>query len=244
MGKKGKFHLNAVIVAGIVMISVGVALCVLLNVLKLPHVQEWYEQYEDVLMNFENRIVNLDNKTWIFLIIMFLFSLKAVLPFPIYPVSFLCVTTSVVFNVYISLAVNALGLSLLFSVKYFWGKRTGSGFAGRILPRYEKAWSIVEHNGNGNPWLLVGMRAVPVFPINAVSGLYGSLDFGYFRYLLLSLLGFIPKLSFYTIIGRNVFNPLSSAFILPIALLIMLSGISMIAINLIVDTINRKTIQG
>lgn len=226
-----------------VLIGVAVVLFCAAEFFKLPHVQQWYEQYDHVMISFEEYIVNLPNKFGIFVIIMLLFSVKALLPFPLYPISFLCVLTSVVFNVYLSLLINTLGLVLLFSVKYLWGKRLGSGFAGKVLPRYKKAWGIVEHNGNGNPWLLVGLRAIPSFPINAVSGLYGSLDFGYVKYLLLSILGFVPKLAFYTIIGRNVFNPLSSAFILPIAILILFSGISMISINMIVDAINRKVNQ-
>lgn len=243
MKKNRRFHFNSITVGGMVLIGVAVVLFIASEFFKLPQVQQWYEQYDHIMVNFEEYIVNLPNKAGIFLIIMLLFFIKALLPFPIYPISFLCVLTSVVYNVYLSLLINTLGLVILFSAKYVWGKRLGSGFAGRVLPRYKKAWGIVEHNGNGNPWLLVGLRAVPSFPINAVSGLYGSLDFGFGKYILLSVLGFIPKLTFYTIIGRNVFDPLSSAFILPIAILILFSGVSMISINMIVDAINRKTNQ-
>lgn len=241
MKKNGRFHLNSITVGGMVLIGVAVFLFCLSGFFKLPHVKLWYEQYDHIMIELEQRIVHMPNKLWVFIIIMALFALKALLPFPIYPISFLCVVTSVVFSTPLSLAINTLGLVLLFTVKYFWGKRLGSGFAGRILPRYKKAWGIVEHNGNGNPWLLVGLRVIPVFPINAVSGLYGSLGFDYRKFILLSVLGFVPKLTFYTIIGRNVFDPFSSAFILPIAILILFSGVSMICVNMIVDAINRKS---
>ena len=99
---------------------------------------------------------------------------------------------------------------------------------------------MISKDDNGNPWLLVVFRLIPTFPINSISSIYGSLEFNRVKYLLLSIAGFLPKLISYTIIGRNAFEPMSQAFILPIVVLLMFTGISMIGINELAELINKK----
>lgn len=238
--RKKRIKLDVVTIWGIVLIVASATLFCAIEFSKLPHVLQWYEQYEHTILDFQTKIVQLDNRFWIFIIILLLYFLKSVIPFPLYPASFLCVLTSIVFNTYLSLVINLLGLVLLFGTKYFWGNNFGSVFVKKVLPRYEKLWSIIEHEGNGNPVLLVVSRAVPSFPINAVSSIYGSLGFSFLRYIFLSIIGFAPKLVFYTIIGRNVFNPLSSAFLMPIAILLLFTGMSMIGVNKTIEFISKK----
>ena len=66
---------------------------------------------------------------------------------------------------------------------------------------------------------------IPFFPVNPVSQLYGSLGFKYWKFILLSLLGYSPLLFSYTIVGRNVYNPLSTGFLLPLIVLAVLGTI-------------------
>ncbi|MBQ6624507.1 MAG: VTT domain-containing protein [Clostridia bacterium] len=237
---KKKLKIDAVTFWGIVFIAVAMVLFVAVGFFKLPHIQEWYEQYEHIIVRFQERIINIDNKLWIVLIVMLLYLFKAFIPFPVYPASFLLIIISIVFDFYVSVIINIVGFIILFCAKYFWGKKFGCGVAGKLLSKYHKIWNIIEHEGNGNPWLLTVFRAIPAFPINSVSCLYGSMDFSFWKYILLSVTGYMPKLISYTIIGRNVFNPLSSAFILPIALLLLFSGLSMVGVNTLVDAINKK----
>jgi uncharacterized membrane protein YdjX (TVP38/TMEM64 family) len=58
--------------------------------------------------------------------------------------------------------------------------------------------------------------------------------------MIISLLGFLPKLLSYTLIGQNVFNPFSLAFILPIVILFMISGVSLIGFNLLLEAIQKQ----
>ena len=107
MKKNRRFHFNSITVGGMVLIGVAVVLFIAAQFFKLPHVQQWYQQYDHTMISFEEYIVDLPNKFGIFLIIMLLFVVKALLPFPLYPISFICVLTSIVFNVYLSLAINS-----------------------------------------------------------------------------------------------------------------------------------------
>ena len=79
-------------------------------------------------------------------------------------------------------------------------------------------------------------------PINSISGIYGSFDFGYGKFVLLSVIGFLPKLISFTFVGRNLYDPLSPGFLVPIMLLMFFSGISLLSVNGIWTTV-EKTIE-
>lgn len=213
---------------------------VLLILSKNDDIRLWYSKYLEYLAASEYKVEHMDDKYSIFLIVLFLYAFKAVFPIYLYPVSALCAITSAVFPPYFSIPINLLGLTVLYSIKYFWGTKVGSSGVQSILQKNETVRYLVERDGKGNPWMLALFRLVPGIPINAVSKLYGALGFRYEYFLVLSLVGYAPLVASYTFIGRNVFNPLSTAFILPFVLLFLLMGISMLAISKIVQIQSRR----
>jgi uncharacterized membrane protein YdjX (TVP38/TMEM64 family) len=73
---------------------------------------------------------------------------------------------------------------------------------------------------------------VPSFPVNPVSQIYGAMGFDYADFVLISLLGFLPKIISYTIVGQNALRPLSAPFLIPLIIIFTLSGVSTIGINM------------
>lgn len=182
----------------------------------------------------------MDDKLNVLFVIVFLYVFKAVFPIQFYPLSVLCAITSTVFPAYFSLPVNTLCLSVFFSIRYYWGRRVGSEAIQSILKRNVTISSLIENDGKGNPWLLAVFRLIPSIPPNPVSKLYGAMGFRFRDYILLSLLGFAPQLITYTFIGRNVFNPLSAAFLVPFILLFLLISISTFGISKILKIQYRR----
>lgn len=90
---------------------------------------------------------------------------------------------------------------------------------------------LIQQDGKGNPALLILLRLLPCMPINTFSNIYGSFDFGYRKFMLLSIIGFMPRLLSFTFVGRNVFDPLSPGFLVPLMLIFFLSGISCLSVN-------------
>lgn len=224
--------------------AISFILCVVFIILLIlsrnSDIQLWYSRYLEYLASAEYKVEHMSEKFSVFLIVIFLYAFKAVFPIYLYPVSALCAVTSAVFPSYFSIPINLLGLSVLYSVKYFWGTKVGANGVQNILQKSETVRYLVERDGRGNPWLLALFRLVPGIPVNQVSKLYGAMGFKYEYFLLLSLVGYSPLLASYTFIGRNVFNPLSTAFLLPFILLFLLMGISMLAISKIVQIQSRR----
>lgn len=208
---------------------------ILLILSKNDGIQEWYQKYVDMLAYAKETVEQMGDKFSIFLVLIFLFVFKAVFPIYLFPLSALCAVASTVFPPYFSIPINLFGLGTLYSIKYFWGRKVGANAVQTILNKSETVSYLIQRgNGKGNPFLLALFRLIPGIPVNTVSKLYGAMGFKYNYFLLLSFAGYSPLLISYTFIGQNVFNPLSTAFLLPFVLLFMLLGVSLMAISKII----------
>lgn len=212
----------------------------LLVISQSDKIQLWYQTYQSTLQAAEDRVEAMTDRGLVVFIVLFLFMFKGVFPVYLYPLPALCAVTSTVFDPYISIPINVAGLIILYSLKFMWGRRVGANEVSRILQRNETVKYFIEKDGRGNPWLLPLFRFIPGIPINMVSKLYGAMGFRYRDFILLSLTGYFPLLIFYTFIGRNVFNPLSTAFLLPFVLMFTLVGIATFTLSKILQKQSRR----
>lgn len=229
MQKREKARSRALNIIAVISFLLSVSLFVVHRLLDIDSFALWYSKYTGVLMDFENRVESIDNSWLVILAIEANFFLKAVIPW--IPISCICVMSGVVFRWPVALPINIVGLAMLYSIKYFWGKHLGGGNAEKILAKYEKMHKFMDTNKYGSSILLFAFRLIPCLPLNSVSQLYGSLGYDYWKFLVISLLGSSYKLFSYTIIGRNVYDPLSGKFLLPLAFLFLFSSITIIAVN-------------
>lgn len=238
MSKKSRSeHLITIMrILSLISFILAVVFIVLLFLSKNDNIQLWYQTYQDILVDAETKVTNMDDKASVLIVLLFLFAFKAVFPIYLFPLSALCAVTSTVFPPYLSIPINILGLVILYSIKYLWGKRVGANGVQTILSRSETVQDFIEKDGKGNPLLIPLFRLIPAAPINLVSQLYGAMGFRFRDFILLSLLGYCPRLISYTFIGQNVFNPLSAAFLLPFILLFTLASVSLFASSKVVET--------
>ena len=121
--------------------AISFILCVVFIILLIlsrnSDIQLWYSRYLEYLASAEYKVEHMSEKFSVFLIVIFLYAFKAVFPIYLYPVSALCAVTSAVFPSYFSIPINLLGLSVLYSVKYFWGTKVGANGVQNILQKSE-----------------------------------------------------------------------------------------------------------
>lgn len=222
------------------MIALSVVLFALLFSLQFDELWWWYGKTQQNLLHLENYIMNLDKVWQFFGAVMILFAVKSF--FPIYPTSTVCFLSGIVLPSYIAIPVNVLGFTVLISIRYFLGRRFGAGRAWKFISKNEKLKNLIQQDGSGNPALLIALRLLPGVPINGISGIYGSFDFGYGSFVALSLIGFMPKLISFTLVGGNIYDPLSAGFIVPIMLLAFFTGVSLLSVNGVWTTV-EKTVE-
>lgn len=217
--------------AGFALLISAAAVSVVVYLLRYDQLWLWYKVYQEKLLEAEQFIQSL-GISWKFVLAMLIvFLVRTFIPF--LSVSAICVLTGAVLPSYWALIVNFLGIIIMMSIKYFEGMKFGSGNAWKIISKNERARKIIESSGKVNKALLFALRLIPGFPLGSVSRIYGSLRFPYWRFILLSATGFAPKLLSYTFMGTNVFDPLSSAFLVPLVIALTISGASLLCVNLI-----------
>lgn len=238
--KKREKQKKYLLFGGLIMIALSVAVGVLLFSLQFEELWRWYGQTRQNLFKLENFIMNLDKSWQFFGAVILLFFVKSF--FPIYATSTVCFLSGIVLPSYIAIPVNMLGFTVLITVRYFWGRRFGAGRAWKVIIKTEKLKNLIQQDGRGNPALLIALRLLPGMPVNSISGIYGSFNFGYTKFVALSLIGFMPKLISFTLVGRNIYDPLSAGFLLPIMLLLFFTGISLLSVNGVWTTV-EKTVE-
>lgn len=233
------------------LLRLGSLLCFLLTIVFAvllvlsgnEQVQNWYMTYQNYLLSAELAVKNINDKFAVFLVIIFLYVFKAIFPVYLYPLPALCTVMSAVFPPYCSIPMNILGLVCLYSIKYFWGTKTGSSGVQSLLNKNKTIQYFVERDGRGNPWLLVLFRIIPGMPVNLVSKLYGAMGFSYLKFIILSVSGYLPLLVSYTFIGYNLFNPLSAAFLLPFIIIFAFGTISMLSVSVVLRAQKKRRIS-
>ncbi len=214
----------------------AVALVITSFVLTLPPVErslqslnQWFYELEMFIARYEGIPA--------FLLIILLFLIKSYIP--VIPFSVLFIGCGMVFDEVTSLLINALGFALLCSVRFLVGKRKGGGSVHKLANRSKAIYKFMDLGGKGNKWMLAFMRFIPFFPVNTVSRVYGGTEMKFPRFIGFSLLGFMPRLLLWTVIGFNIFDPFSPGFVVPFAVLMIISGASLLLVNTLMDN-NRK----
>lgn len=211
--------------------------------MNIPKVQEWFETIQLELIEFEYSVASIEYRWLIPFVIILLFIFK--LFFPLLPMSAVCFISGMVFPIKWAVLLNTLGFGIMLSIKYWYGRKRGGGSIQHILRLHKYTRSLLESGGKLNPYLLFLFRIVPGVPNNSVSQVYGAMKYPFGKFLLISYIGFFPRLVSYTVIGRNVYRPLSVAFILPIVILLLISGLSVLLFSQILEIIekNRQKLQ-
>lgn len=208
-----------------IMSFIGAAvLAVLFTLMRVGTVREKYDQYLVFLGDFEASVAALENK-WLIIIVIFLLyilrSLSAVIPYAV-----IYITASMVFPPRQSFLINLVGMAFTAAFRYYTGIQMGEGYLNKVLKKNPIISRIFEVDGRGNPIVLFALRIVPLFPYNTVSQLYGTFEYPFLKYMIISVVSLFPRLISYSFIGNNVYDPLSTAFYLPLILLLIVTGLS------------------
>lgn len=224
-------------VLGCVLLVLAAALLVLTFLMQNGDIAGVYDELLARLAEFEAAVASIPSKGLVLLVILALYAGKTVIPLPI---SAVCVIAGMVFPTAYAVLINTAGFILLATLKYLWGKHLGGGAIHKLLTRYDNVRQLIESGSRSIDGLLILLRLVPSFPVNTVSQFCGAMQLEYVKFLLLSLLGFAPKIVSYSMIGRHVYNPFSLAFMLPLVILLTISGVSLLGINLFFGLIDKN----
>lgn len=236
--KKQKTVSKILLISAIVSFAVAAALVVILLALQIDPIREKYDQYLYILEDFELRVAALKSRWLILIVIFLLFLLRSLSMMYPYPIVF--IISAMVFPPVQSFIINLLGMAFTFAFRYYTGYEMGEGTINFALKKYPAVLSAMEEDGKGNPIILLAFRMVPSVPINTISHFYGSIEYSFPRFMLISLGAYVPKLISYSFIGNNVYDPFSADFFVPIIVLCTFTAICLLVLRTILNVKYKK----
>jgi len=137
-----------------------------------------------------------------------LYCAKAVLF--VIPAMLLYVSVGAVFPLWIALAVNFVGIALELMLTYGLGVFLGGAYVQGLLAGSKGGRKLLETQDKRGFAMLFTVRLLPVFPIDFAGLWFGSTRVPFWKHLVASLLGLLPRVSLFTVFGeaaRRFFPP-------------------------------------
>ncbi|MCR5040891.1 MAG: VTT domain-containing protein [Clostridia bacterium] len=218
----------------------GVAFLLVWNqIIKLDSLKFHYISYVIALTFFEQKIYSLGNKALIAFLLYFFMFVRCFIP--VLPLLVFYIISGMVYPLPLAMFINVSGTVMMMAVKYYYGRYQSPLLYDKLLRRIPAVTSALENQEKPNPWLLIIFRLAPIFPFNTISQIYGSIGFPFFKYMILSLVGYLPRLISYAIMGSHFNDPFSGKFLTPLITLLLLSGSAMLVFDTLTSFLAKKS---
>ena len=136
------------------------------------------------------------------LVILGLFALKSI-SMVLYS-GILFMADGILFPLPIAILVNVLGAAIMLSIPYLIGNRMGASAVAYIKGKYPKAEKLSAYRTENDFLFAFILRIIGVVPCDIASLYMGAVQVAYPKYLLGGLLGILPTMILYPIMGMGI----------------------------------------
>ena len=163
-------------------------------------------RYYDELKNIDVRAIVEGSSSVAFAVatIWGIYLVKAVLF--IIPASLIYISIGMAFSPVTACLISLVGIILEVTATYFLGRFLGGDYVEKLLKKSKGGQKILEMKLNDNFPALLGIRALPVFPIDFVSLFWGASKCKFPRYFIASVVGIMPRVILFTILGDGIYD--------------------------------------
>lgn len=153
---------------------------------------------------------------------MLLFALKSMSVFIFSGILF--AANGLLFPLPAAILLNVLGAAIMVSLPYWLGRKLGKDAVSRITAKYPKAAALRRLRTGHEFMISFVTRAINVLPSDILSLYMGAVGITYWKYLPGSILGMLLSLITFPIMGMNIADPTSPAFLWSIGIQVAVSA--------------------
>lgn len=113
----------------------------------------------------------------------------------------------------LALAVSVVGTVVMVFIPFFLGRRLGANGAKKLMEKYPRLAKIHDFCAKNDFFFMFFVRIISILPSDPVSLYFGAVGANYRRYLPATLLGMIPTIGAFTVMGNSADNVTSPAFL-------------------------------
>ena len=143
----------------------------------------------------------------------------------IIPASLIYISTGMAFDVLPACLVSLVGIVIEVTVTYFLGLFLGGDYVNKLLAKSKGGQKILDMKFNDNFPAFLGIRALPVFPIDFVSLFWGASKARFPRYFIASVIGIMPRVILFTILGDGIYDYIPIHLIIKIVIFAIPVGV-------------------
>jgi len=170
-------------------------------------------------LDVQEFIANLDNLLYAGFILLGLYTAKSI--FFIIPLLGLHIASGMVFPLYLAIPLSSLGFVLEISLTYFYGYFLGNDFVENIISRHPRFRQLLDYNLDNDLYIPFLLRITPV-AIEPTSLILGASGNFYWHFVLGSLMGALPKIVLFTMIGDAIVNPVTRGSLITFVIIVLL----------------------
>ena len=124
----------------------------------------------------------------------------------IIPASLIYISIGMAFPTVNACLISLVGIILEVTVTYFLGLFLGGDYVNKLLAKSKGGRKILDTKINDNFPAFLVIRALPVFPIDFVSLFWGASRAKFPRYFFASVIGIMPRVILFTILGDGIYD--------------------------------------
>lgn len=124
----------------------------------------------------------------------------------IIPASLIYISVGMAFSTPQAILINLIGIIIEVIVTYFLGMFLGGDYVNKLLAKNKGGRKILELEISNRFLVLLGIRALPVFPIDFVSLFWGASKCKFYKYFPASVIGIMPRVILFTILGDGIYD--------------------------------------
>lgn len=149
----------------------------------------------------------------------------------IIPASLIYIYVGMAFTPVQAILINLVGIILEVTATYFLGLFLGGDYVNKLLSKSKGGKKILDMEFNNNFKALFGIRVLPVFPIDFVSLFWGASRCKFPRYFIASVVGIMPRVILFTILGDGIYDYIPIHLIVKIIILLIPVGVAVYLIR-------------
>ena len=149
----------------------------------------------------------------------------------IIPASLIYISTGMAFDVLPACLVSLVGIVIEVTVTYFLGLFLGGDYVNKLLAKSKGGQKILDMKFNDNFPAFLVIRALPVFPIDFVSLFWGASKAKFPRYFFASIIGIMPRVILFTILGDGIYDYIRIHLIIKIVIFAIPVGVAVYLIR-------------
>ncbi len=124
----------------------------------------------------------------------------------IIPASLIYISIGMAFPPMTASLISLVGIVLEVTVTYYLGLFLGGEYVNKQLEKTKPGKKILDLKLNDSFAALLPIRALPVFPIDFVSLFWGASKCRFFTYFSASVIGIMPRVILFTILGDGIYD--------------------------------------